>query len=598
MSYVRTTWQNGDTITAAKLNNIETGILGNESDISNVNTNLGNDISALQGTVASTYDSTSTYAVGDYVYYNDILYRCTTAITTAEAWTAGHWTAVVLGDDVTDLKSAINGIVYRDASLPQPEQAWIRYSNGEKVASSATYLFVFRGNLPKKIRAFLTSDTNVLCAIAFYNSETVGTSSYIASDSVDFLNGTHNDGQWYEATTPLNCKTIAITTKIPSNSVADYKILFSEDCTITSLLDRYDFGSPFEHNKCFGHLFTNQVTASFGSNILIPCQSIFDVQVTARLGFKYIEANVHKTSDGKYVVTHGINGKLGNDFETLNGNSANAVVIANTTLSDLRTNYRYCSSYDKYKVPISTLEEFLLECKQWGISCVLQYVDNEELEIAESILGKNIIVYNGTRQAWSGMIMEYLNYSTKEQIVDRCKTIGSPYMYNMANPTSFTIEELEEIIEAVHQTGCYIGFTGVYMGRNDIFKYSKLPFDFNASGLQVNDFDVGNLWNYNGDLDFSQITHTGTVENGILHLADGQYIRISDTANFLTKVSMHITFSGKLYVDGVGSGIYMESDGENSMYDSRFYLNATPTYRWDSSGDTYIKNISIRASKC
>lgn len=57
------------------------------------------------GVTASAYSSSSTYAVGDYVIHNSNLYRCTTAITTAEAFTAAHWTQVVLADDVTDLKS-------------------------------------------------------------------------------------------------------------------------------------------------------------------------------------------------------------------------------------------------------------------------------------------------------------------------------------------------------------------------------------------------------------------------------------------------------------------------------------------------------------
>lgn len=56
---------------------------------------------------ASAYSSSATYAVGDYVFYGGTLYRCTTAITTAETWTAAHWTVAVLGDDVSDLKSAI-----------------------------------------------------------------------------------------------------------------------------------------------------------------------------------------------------------------------------------------------------------------------------------------------------------------------------------------------------------------------------------------------------------------------------------------------------------------------------------------------------------
>lgn len=65
------------------------------------------DYSMLLGSVAGTYSASKTYAVGDYVWYNGQLYRCSTAITTAEAWTAAHWTSAVISDDVTGLKSAL-----------------------------------------------------------------------------------------------------------------------------------------------------------------------------------------------------------------------------------------------------------------------------------------------------------------------------------------------------------------------------------------------------------------------------------------------------------------------------------------------------------
>lgn len=55
--------------------------------------------------LAADYSSNKIYAVGEYCIYNGSLYRCITAITTAEAWTAAHWAAAVLGDDVGDLKS-------------------------------------------------------------------------------------------------------------------------------------------------------------------------------------------------------------------------------------------------------------------------------------------------------------------------------------------------------------------------------------------------------------------------------------------------------------------------------------------------------------
>lgn len=60
--------------------------------------------------VAYGYNSSSTYAVGDYAIRNDQLYRCTTPITSGEAWNASHWTLVDLGSDVTDLASDVTDL--------------------------------------------------------------------------------------------------------------------------------------------------------------------------------------------------------------------------------------------------------------------------------------------------------------------------------------------------------------------------------------------------------------------------------------------------------------------------------------------------------
>ena len=91
------------------------------------------------GVVASAYSSSATYAVGDYVIHNSNLYRCTTAITTAEAWTSGHWTQVVLGDDVSDLKSDIN-LLPNAESLTWTTGKYLKYSDGTEV-SSASYAY-------------------------------------------------------------------------------------------------------------------------------------------------------------------------------------------------------------------------------------------------------------------------------------------------------------------------------------------------------------------------------------------------------------------------------------------------------------------------
>ena len=58
--------------------------------------------------VADEYSSSATYAVGDYCFHAGTLYKCTTAITTAENWTSGHWTAAKLAEDTSELKNAVD----------------------------------------------------------------------------------------------------------------------------------------------------------------------------------------------------------------------------------------------------------------------------------------------------------------------------------------------------------------------------------------------------------------------------------------------------------------------------------------------------------
>ena len=61
-----------------------------------------------QWTTPAAYDATKTYPLGSYVTYSDKMYRCTTAITTAEAWTAAHWT------EVTKMFQNLQAIIAKD----------------------------------------------------------------------------------------------------------------------------------------------------------------------------------------------------------------------------------------------------------------------------------------------------------------------------------------------------------------------------------------------------------------------------------------------------------------------------------------------------
>lgn len=68
--------------------------------------------------IAPAYDGTAIYAVGDLVVYNGVLYKCTTAISSAEAdFDSSHWTA-------TDLESVVAAInTVNDSKADKPSTA-------------------------------------------------------------------------------------------------------------------------------------------------------------------------------------------------------------------------------------------------------------------------------------------------------------------------------------------------------------------------------------------------------------------------------------------------------------------------------------------
>ena len=71
-------------------------------------TSLKNEINVI---VPAEYSSSSTYAVGDLCWHDGKMYRCNTAISTAEAWTAAHWTEIAFPRDVR-----VNGETVVDAN--------------------------------------------------------------------------------------------------------------------------------------------------------------------------------------------------------------------------------------------------------------------------------------------------------------------------------------------------------------------------------------------------------------------------------------------------------------------------------------------------
>ena len=80
-----------NTYTSSEIDTFLSTINGN---ITTINSNISslNDTKLEKTNVSDVYDSTSTYAVGDYCIYENTLYKCTTAISTAEEFDSSKWT--------------------------------------------------------------------------------------------------------------------------------------------------------------------------------------------------------------------------------------------------------------------------------------------------------------------------------------------------------------------------------------------------------------------------------------------------------------------------------------------------------------------------
>lgn len=57
-------------------------------------------VTAIVGSIANEYDATSTYAVDSYVIYENVLYKCITAVTTPESFDDTKWSAVLIVNEM------------------------------------------------------------------------------------------------------------------------------------------------------------------------------------------------------------------------------------------------------------------------------------------------------------------------------------------------------------------------------------------------------------------------------------------------------------------------------------------------------------------
>ena len=68
-----------------------------------------NQIDIVRNNTADAFDETKTYAVGNYCIYNNVLYKCKTAVTEAGPWNEDNWAITTVEAEISELKTTMEG---------------------------------------------------------------------------------------------------------------------------------------------------------------------------------------------------------------------------------------------------------------------------------------------------------------------------------------------------------------------------------------------------------------------------------------------------------------------------------------------------------
>lgn len=526
-----------------------------------------------------------------------------------------------LAQDVETVKN--DALYYKMAEkLPSAdyvENYYIRYADGVRTTGAAshqfkTYYFPVAGVI--KIQATLGMLDAIPAAIAFFSSDidlsSANAGDYMHDVSVDANPGVHN----YEVEVPAGAKWVCITNRyasLSSPSITFYSSPINTNTTDAAALLTAQEGyavNVFANAPNMYHFAANGFIKDGAGHNAIASQSLEDVELAARLGFKFIEANIHQTSDGDFVCIHGTSAAFGPecksaDESVITTENLRTTLINSVTVDWIKTNVLYDSYYTKYQTTIPTLDEFCRACKINNIGIFAGTSIRAAIEKCVDYLGNNVIVYNppsDIRDYFKGYVFVWNNSSalTIQNLVKAGKIFGAPYICSIGPATISQFQSdgiLADFVSEVHAAGFLCGFASVYQQEADTRSLFAMGFDMNSTGHEVNPF-ASNYELY--DIDAGDLPETtGTLADGILTLETGQTITCgSDDVIAVGRGNLFLKFSGSITVNfgSVGSRS-LTSDGQELINVSDYFFMRGTKLLITSTARTELSYFVYKTSK-
>ncbi len=83
-------------------------------EIIDIKDEINDEITDIKDDISDVYSAAATYAVGDYCIYNNILYKCITAISTPEEWDETKWESVKISNELNTINQSLDNKVDKD----------------------------------------------------------------------------------------------------------------------------------------------------------------------------------------------------------------------------------------------------------------------------------------------------------------------------------------------------------------------------------------------------------------------------------------------------------------------------------------------------
>lgn len=479
----------------------------------------------------------------------------------------------------------------------------INFSTGaEQSANSYYFLYCFKNPSFHLVKLYSSVYDRSIAEIAFYSTEEISTDSYL---------GGANAGSWEQqhyvlAEVPAQCKLVCFVSRniLNDNSTHDIQIYADDSAKYTAenVLYKHDALSLFDDYRYVYHFNANRL-----GNSEIPLNSLMDIDMAHRLGFKAYEINARETATpGCYVCMHGNSGKIGTELVARDGTDITNVQINTVTRAQFEENYIYNTPSEQMRTRVTFLDEAIIRCRAYGMVPFISWPGYDGVDYIRKYAGNKFVLiiydeYYIGRTAFKGAINLYKTL-TDTVFNNIIKSIEKPFVASLTadDISDMTADQKLERIKLCHENNCFIGAAGVYQSESENLELFDLGVDFLASGWEVEDFNNGNVASVQSNGTFTGFNHTGSVSGGVLTLSNGGTIGISPDNQYIAKGIIKIRFSGTLSFN-FGSYIYNEtitSDGSKDVILTTAFFRQSPGFQATASGAVSIYDCAYDASAC